>query len=88
MSSTDDQRVVTVTVAKLKAFEQAVHRQAQAKLDKFRTSDALDAAKAAYHRAVEAESDAIDSVIATSAALKEQDGGGGDGAKMPPAEMP
>jgi len=54
----DDQRTVTTTVARLKAFEAATRAREDARLKAARASDALDVAKAELERARRAESDA------------------------------
>lgn len=70
MSPPDDsKRTVTVTVAKLKAFEGAVHARESQRYRKQEAWRLLDAAKLEYERAVLAESDAIDVEIAATNAL-------------------
>lgn len=70
----DDQRTVTVTVAKLKAFEGAVIDRASARIRKERAGDAADKARLALEQAVRDEIVASSLEIAATKALYEDEG--------------
>lgn len=65
----DDERMVTVTVAKLKAFKAAVRERARLLVAKERLAYALKAAEDAYRAAALAETNAVDAEIAATKAL-------------------
>lgn len=73
MKETDDQRVVTVSVAKLKAYEEAVSARYAAMTVVERAYDAFEKAKANLERARHEETVAIDVELKATAALHGRD---------------
>lgn len=70
----DDKRVVTTTVAKLKAFEAAVRAREAARYRAAIARDAVDAAKAHLDRMNQEETNTQEAVIAVTRTLHEGTG--------------
>jgi 16S rRNA U516 pseudouridylate synthase RsuA-like enzyme len=73
MEETDDQRTVTITVAKLKAYEEAVRKRYACAVSAKMAYDALEEAKAGLELARQQESMAIDAELKATAVLHGRD---------------
>jgi hypothetical protein len=69
VSAQDDERIVTVKVATLKAYDAAVRARYEALVRRMGAVRQYDAAKMELERERLAESDAIDAELAATAAL-------------------
>jgi hypothetical protein len=67
----DDDRTVTTTVGKLRAYEAALQRRLTAQIETERAADAIDRAKEVHQRKAAAYSQAIDEAAAATRALQE-----------------